>query len=70
MSENSSNKEEIYGLLAPGDKGVWGPFYSPSSTSLALIARRLPDGCDNVNQAALCDVQMVFLKDLKEHSST
>ena len=56
MSENVSNKADIYGSLAPGGKGVWGPFYSPSSISLASIARRLPDGCNNVNQAALCDL--------------
>ena len=55
-SENLSNKAEIYGSLAPGAKGVQGPSYSPSSTSLAPIARRLPDGCNNVNHAALCDL--------------
>ena len=31
-SENSSNKAEIYGSLAPGARGVWIPSYSPSST--------------------------------------
>ena len=70
ISENSSNKAEIYGSLAPGARGVWGPSYSPSSMSLAPIARRLPDGCNNVNHAALWDLQTVFIKDLKEHSST
>ena len=55
-SENSSNKAEIYGSLAPGARGVWIPSYSPSSMSLAPIARRLPDGCNNVNQAALWDL--------------
>ena len=70
MSENSSNKAEIYGSLAPGARGVWIPSYSPSSMSLAPIARRLPDGCNNVNQAALWDLQMVFNKECKEHSST
>ena len=69
-SENSSNKAEIYGSLAPGARGVWIPSYSPSSMSLAPIARRLPDGCNNVNQAALWDLQMVFNKEHKEHSST
>ena len=43
-SENSSNKAEIYGSLAPGARGVRIPSYSPSSTSLAPIARRLLDG--------------------------
>ena len=38
-SENSSNKAEIYGSLAPGARGVWIPSYSPSSMSLAPIAR-------------------------------
>ena len=52
-SENSSNKVEIYGLLAPGAKGVWGPSNSPSSMSLTPIARRLLDGHNNVNHAAL-----------------
>ena len=70
ISENSSNKAEIYGSLAPGAKGVWGPSNSPSSTSLAPIATGLPDGCNNVNYAALYDLQMVFINDLKEHSST
>ena len=55
MSENSSNKAEIYGSLAPGARGVWIPSYSPSSISLAPIARRLPNGYNNVNQAALWD---------------
>ena len=68
MSENSSNKAEIYGSLAPGAKGVWGPSYSPSSMSLAPIARRLPDGCNNVNHAALHDLRTVFIKTCKEHS--
>ena len=70
MSEKLSNKAEIYGLLAPGAKGVQGPSYSPSSMSLATIGRRMPDGYNNVNQLELCDLQMVFIKDLKEHSST
>ena len=70
MSENSSNKAEINGLLAPGAKGVWGPSYSPFSMSLTPIARRLLDGHNNVNHAAHCDLQTVFIKDLKEHSST
>ena len=70
MAENLSNKAEIYGLLAPRAKGVWGPSYSLSSMSLAPIARRLPDGHNNVNYAALWDLQMAFIKDLKEHSST
>ena len=39
MLEKLSNKTEIYGSLAPGAKRVWGPFYSPSSMSLASIAR-------------------------------
>ena len=69
-SENSSNKAEIYGSLAPGARGVRIPSYSPSSMSLAPIARRLPDGCNNVNQAALWDLQTVFNKERKEHSST
>ena len=56
MSENLPNKAEIYGSLAPGDRGVWIPSYSPSSTSLAPIARRLPDSWNNVNQAALWDL--------------
>ena len=68
MSENSSNKAEIDGSLAPGARGVWVTSYHPSSTSLAPIAKRLPDGCNNVNHAALCDLQTVFIKDLKEHS--
>ena len=70
MSENSSNKVEIYDSLAPRARGVWGTSYSPSSTSLAPIARRLPDGSNNVNHAALHDLQMVFINDCKEHSST
>ena len=69
MSENSSNKAKIYGSLAPGTRGVWGPFYSLSSILLAPIARRLPDVCNNVNQAALWDLWMVFIKEQKEHSS-
>ena len=69
-SENSSNKAEIYGSLAPGARGVRIPSYSPSSMSLAPIARRLPDGRNNVNQAALWDLQTVFNKERKEHSST
>ena len=69
-SENLSNKAEIYGSLAPGARGVQIPSYSPSSMSLAPIARRLPDGHNNVNQAALWDLQMVFNKEHKEHSST
>ena len=44
ISENLSNKAEIHGSLAPGAIGVWGPSYSPLSTSLAPIARRPPDG--------------------------
>ena len=56
MSENSSNKAEIYRSLAPGARGVWIPSYSPSSKSLAPIARRLPNGHNNVNQAALWDL--------------
>ena len=56
MSENSYNKAEIYRLLAPGAKGAQGPSYSPSRTSLAPIARRFPDGHNNVNHAALCDL--------------
>ena len=67
-SENSSNKAEIDGLLAPGARGVWGPSYSPSSTSLASIARGPPDGHHNVNHAAFCDLRTVFIKDLNEHS--
>ena len=70
MSENSSNKAEIYGSLIPGARGVRIPSYSPSSISLAPIARRLPDGHNNVNQAALWDLQTVFNKERKEHSST
>ena len=70
ISENLSNKAEIYGSLAPGARGVRIPSYSPSSMSLAPIARRLPDGCNNVNQAALWDLQTIFNKERKEHSST
>ena len=69
ISENSSNKAEIYRSLAPGAKGVWGPFYSLSRTLLATIARRLPDGHNNVNQAALCYLQTVYFKHLKEHDN-
>ena len=69
-SENSSNKGKINGLLAPGARGVWIASYSPSSTSLDPIARRLPDDYNNVNQAALWDLRMVFNKERKEHSST
>ena len=69
-SENLSNKAEIYGSLAPRAKGAQGPFYSPSSTSLAPIAKRLTNSHNNVNQAALCDLRTVFIKELKEHSST
>ena len=53
MSENSSNKAEIYKSLAFRAKGVWGPSNFPSSMSLAPIPRRLPDGCNNMNHAAL-----------------
>ena len=70
MSKNSSNKAEIYGSLAPGARGARIPSYSPSSTSLVPIARKLPNGCNNVNQVALWDLQMVFNKECKEHSST
>ena len=70
MLENLSNKAEIYGLLVPGARGVRGPSYSPSSISLAPLARRMADGPNNVNYKALCDLQIVFIKDLKEHSST
>ena len=70
MSKNSSNKAEIHRSLVPGARGVQITSYSPSSTSLAPIARRLPDGCNNVNQAALWDLQTVFNKECKEHSST
>ena len=69
-SQNLSNKAKIYGILAPGGSGVWSPSYSPLSTSLAPIARRVPDGCKNMNHAALCDFQMVFIKNLIKHSST
>ena len=70
MSENSSNKAEIYASVAPRAKGVRGPSNSLSSMSLTPIARRLPDGPSNTNHAALHDLQMVFINDLKEHSST
>ena len=70
MSENLSNKTKIYKSLAPGAKGVRGPSNSPSSMSLAPIARRLLDGCNNVNYAALHDLLTVSINDLKEHSST
>ena len=70
MSENLSNKAEIYRSLALGSKGGRGPFYSLSSMPLAPIAKRLLDSYNNVNQAALCDLQMVFIKELKKHSST
>ena len=56
MSENLSNKAEIYRSLALGARGVRSPSYSPSSKSLAPIARRLPNGHNNVNQAALWDL--------------
>ena len=69
-SENLSNKAKIYGSLSPRARGVWGPSYSLSSTSLSPIAKRLPDSHNSVNQAALCDLQMVFIKECKEHSST
>ena len=70
ISENLSNKVEISGSLAPGARGIQGPSYSPSSMSLAPIARRPPDSHNNVNHAVLYDLQMVFIEDLKEHSST
>ena len=70
MSENSSNKAEIYRSLAPGAKGVQGSSNSPSSISLAPIARRLLDGHNNMNHATLHNLQMVFINDLKEHNST
>ena len=70
MSENSSNKTEIYGSLAPGARGVRIPPYPPSSMSLDPIARRLPDGHNNVNQAELWDLQTAFKKECKDHSST
>ena len=56
MSENLSNNADIDRSLAPGAKGVWDPSYSPSSITLAPITRRLPDGCNNVNYAALYDL--------------
>ena len=65
MSKNLSNKAKIYGSLAPGARGVRVPSYSSSSMSLAPIARRLPDGHNNVNQVALWDLQTVFNKDAK-----
>ena len=68
ISENSSNKAEINGSLAPGAKGVRGPSYSPSSMSLAPIARRLLDGYNNVNHAALCDLQTVSSRTSKSTS--
>ena len=49
MPGNLSNKAEIYGSLAPGARGIRIPSYSPSSMSLAPIARRLPDDHNNVN---------------------
>ena len=70
MSENSSNKAEFYGSLAPGARGVWIPSYSPSRMSLAPIAKRLLDGHNYINHASLYDLQTVFINDLKEHSST
>ena len=70
ISENLSSKVEIHGSLSPKFKGFQGPSYSSSSMSLAPIATRLPHGCINVNHAVPCDLQMVFIKDLKEHSST
>ena len=69
-SENLSSKAEIYGSLELGARGVWGPSCSPSSMTLAPIARRLLDGHNNMKHAELCDLPMVFIKDLKEHSST
>ena len=69
-SENSSKKAEIYRLLSSGAKGIQDPLYSPSSTLLDPIAKKLPDGCNNVNHATLYDLLMVLIKDLKEHSST
>ena len=68
-SKNLSSKAEIYGLLAPGARGVRIPSYSPSSISLAPIARRLPDSRNNLNQTALWELQTVFNKECKEHSS-
>ena len=68
--ENFFNKAEIHSSLTPGAKGFLGPSYSPSSISLAPIARRPLDDHSNVNHAALCVLQTVFIKDLKEHSST
>ena len=70
ISENLSSKAEIYGLLELGARGVWGPSCSPSSMTLAPIARRLLDGHNNKKHAELCDLLTVFIKDLKEHSST
>ena len=56
ISENSSNKAEIYRSLAPGAKGVRYPSNSPSTTSLAPIARRLPNVHNNVNHAVHHDL--------------
>ena len=70
IPENSSNKAEIYGSLAPRARGVRGPSNSPSSMSLAPISRRLLDSCNNVNHLALHGLQTVFINDSKEHSST
>ena len=67
---NSSNKAEIYRSLAPRAEGVQGPFYSLSSMSLAPIAKRWPDDCNNVNHEAIRDLQMIYINDLKDHSST
>ena len=69
-SENSSNKAEIHRSLAPRTRGVQGPPCCPSSRSLAPITRRLPNGCNNVNQAAHWDLHMVFIEECKDHSST
>ena len=65
MSENLSNKAEIYGSLAPWARGVWGPSYSPLSMSLAPIARRPPDGHNNMNRATLYDLQAVLARTSK-----
>ena len=69
-SKNSFSNAKINGSLVPGARGVLGPSYSASSMPLAPIAKRLPDGHNNVNYAALCNLQTDFIKDLKEHSST
>ena len=69
-SENLSNKTEIYGSLAPRAGGVQGPSNSLSSMSLAPIAKRWPDDCNNVNHAAIRDLRMIYINDLKEHSLT